>query len=138
MATVEIKTKVTFQDLLSGVEQLSKKDLEQFLENVLKIRAKKNTSVLSKKETELLKKINVSIPEETRKRFEVLKEKRELGTLTESENQEAVKIIDLMEIQQVERLTALLELSKLKNIPFRELGLKLGIFPNMQNDEANG
>ena len=44
MRTVEIKSKVTFQDLLAGVEQLESKDLEAFVEKVLKLRAKRIAS----------------------------------------------------------------------------------------------
>ncbi len=134
MPTVEIKSKVTFNDLLHGVEQLNGKDLEQFIEKVLNIRAKKAAPVLSKKETQLLKQIHQGLEDNLRIRFEELQEKRRAETITEKENKEAIDIINIMEAQRVERLKALLELSKLKGIPFEKLGLQLGIFPNMKSD----
>lgn len=58
MASINIKSENNFTNLLKKVEQLEISDLEKFVENVLKIRARKMAPSLSTKESALLKKIN--------------------------------------------------------------------------------
>ena len=56
MASIKTTSENSFTSLLQKVEQLEINDLEKFVENVLKIRARKIAPSLSKKESALLKK----------------------------------------------------------------------------------
>jgi len=129
MASIKIESQVTFQDLLKGVEQLEIKDLEKFVENVLKIRARKIAPSLSKEESSLIKKINKPLPKKLNQRFEVLNQKRQLETLTEREHKELIKITEKFEALNVARLKALADLSKIRQLPVRKLMKQLGITP---------
>lgn len=129
MASIKIESQITFQDLLKGVEQLEIKDLEKFVDNVLKIRARKITPSLSKEESTLIKKINKPLPKKLNQRFEVLNQKRQLETLTEMEHQELIEITKKFEALNVARLKALADLSKIRQLPVRKLMKQLGISP---------
>ena len=127
MSSIKIESQISFQDLLKGVEQLEIKDLEEFVESVLKIRAKKVAPSLSNKESALLKKINKPLPKKLQERFEVLNQKRKEETLTSAEQKELINITKKFESLNVLRLKALADLSKIRQTPVRELMNQLGI-----------
>lgn len=129
MASIKIESEISFTDLLKGVEQLEINTLEKFVENVLKIRARKIAPSLSKKESALLKKINKPLPKKLQDRFELLNKKRQLETLTTSEHQELIKITKKFETLNVTRIKALADLSKIRQLPVRDLMKQLGILP---------
>ena len=127
MSSIKIESQISFQDLLKGVEQLEIKDLEEFVESVLKIRAKKVAPSLSNKESALLKKINKPLPKKLQERFEVLNQKRKEETLTSAEQKELINITKKFESLNVLRLKALADLYKIRQTPVRELMNQLGI-----------
>ena len=129
MASIKTTSENSFTSLLQKVEQLEISDLEKFVENVLKIRARKIAPSLSKKESALLKKINKPLPKKTQARFEVLNNKRQLETLTKLEQVELIEITKKFEALNVARLKALADLSKIRQLPVRELMKQLGILP---------
>jgi len=129
MSSIKIESENGFTNLLKRVEQLEISDLEKFVENVLKIRARKIAPSLSKEESALLKKINKPLPKKMQDRFEVLNKKRQLETLTESEHQELIEITKKFETLNVVRLKALADLSKIRQLPVRDLMKQLGILP---------
>ena len=103
------------------------KDLEKFVENVLKIRARKVAPSLSKKESDLIKKINKALPKKLNRRFEILNQKRVSETLTTVEHEELMEITKKFESLNVIRLKALADLSKIRQVPVRKLMKQLGI-----------
>ena len=129
MASIKTASENSFTDLLQEVEQLEISDLEKFVENVLKIRARKIAPSLSKKESVLLKKINKPLPKKMQSRFEVLNKKRQLETLTKLEHSELIEITKAFEALNVARLKALADLSKIRQLPIRDLMRQLGILP---------
>ena len=129
MASIKTTSENSFTSLLQKVEQLEISDLEKFVENVLKIRARKIAPSLSKKESALLKKINKPLPKKTQARFEVLNNKRQLETLTKLEQVKLIEITKKFEALNVTRLKALADLSKIRQLPVRELMKQLGILP---------
>ncbi len=134
MGTVEIKSKVTFQDLLAGVEQLESKDLEAFVEKVLKLRAKRIAPSLSEKETGLLEIANRPIAPAILSRFDELNEKRISENLNPSEHQELLKLVKDIEFLNVDRMEALAELAKIRDMSLEEIMQQLGI----QMKRSNG
>jgi hypothetical protein len=65
MSTISVQSEVSLESMIRGVEQLSTPDLEQLVDRVLTIRARRRAPSLSRKETELLRKINQGLPVDT-------------------------------------------------------------------------
>ncbi|MCI5132911.1 MAG: hypothetical protein D3904_15700, partial [Candidatus Electrothrix sp. EH2] len=63
---------VVLNNLLKGVAQLETNDLEQFVSQVLTLRARRIAPSLSRQETEMLEKINQGLPPETQRHFLLL------------------------------------------------------------------
>lgn len=109
------------------MKQLSTPDLEQLVDRVLTIRARRRAPSLSRKETELLRKINQGLPVDTQQRFDELTAKRRAEMLNQEEHQELLQTLDQIEQHDVKRLEALAELSQLRNVSIRVLMKDLGI-----------
>ena len=134
MASIEIKTRVTYNELLKGVEQLELSELETFIQNILRLRANRIAPSLPEKESELLAIINQTIPSKLQQQFEVLDEKRQSETLTEKEHQKLLKILEKKENLNVERIIALGELANIRKMPLRKLMRQLGIKMPSENE----
>ncbi len=78
-------------------------------------------STISAQEAQLLEAIENHLPEDEQTRLDTLRDRCEWGELTEAEHQELVGYEDLLEQQRVERLEALIELAKLRNIDLMRL-----------------
>ncbi len=81
----------------------------------------------SDKESSLLIIVNKPLPKKMQTRFNVLNEKRKAETLSESERQELIKLTNKFEELNVNRLKALGALSKIRQVPIRQLMEKFGI-----------
>lgn len=127
MSTISVQSEVALESMIRGVEQLSTPDLEQLVDRVLTIRARRRAPSLSRKETELLRKINQGLPVDTQQRFDELTAKRRAEMLNQEEHQELLQTLDQIEQHDVKRLEALAELSQLRNVSIRVLMKDLGI-----------
>lgn len=127
MSTISVQSEVSLESMIRGVEQLSTPDLEQLVDRVLTIRARRRAPSLSRKETELLRKINQGLPVDTQQRFDELTAKRRAEMLNQEEHQELLQTLDQIEQHDVKRLEALAELSQLRNVSIRVLMKDLGI-----------
>ena len=127
MTTVEVRTQVSLYDLLNGVAQLDTPELENFVAQVLALRAKRFASSLPKQEAELLLKINQRWPIDTQRRYDELATKRQAETLTAEEQQELLGLIDQSEQADAERAQMIGDLAQLRNVPVPELMQDLGI-----------
>ncbi len=78
-------------------------------------------STVSAQEAQLLEVIENHLPEDEQARLDTLRERSEWGELSEAEHQELIGYEDLLEQQRVERLEALIELAKLRNIDLMRL-----------------
>jgi hypothetical protein len=115
--------------LLEEAKQLSLLDLEHLVKQLLALQAQRRAPSLSSDETALFLKINNGMTAEVHRRYCELIEKRREESLSPSEYEELLQLTDLSEKFQVERLEALIELSKLRNMPLRDLMDSLGIKP---------
>jgi hypothetical protein len=88
---------------------------------------------VSKREAELLQKINLDISPETWAEYAQLKEKRLQRTITETELERSQAIAEQIEIANAKRLEVLVELSKIRGISLRALMEELGI--NQKNND---
>ncbi|MBE9094772.1 STAS/SEC14 domain-containing protein [Tychonema sp. LEGE 07203] len=133
MPTVKIEAQISALDLLEAVQQLSQPELEQFIEQVLQFHAQKIAPSLSAKESELLIKINQDLPQELRELYQILLEKRERETLTESEYQQLLESTEQVEKYQAQRLEYLTQLAQIRQISLTNLITQMGLQP-INND----
>ena len=129
MPILQIQTEVSKNDLLRGVEQLNTTDLEDFIREILQIKAKRKAAKTNKKEAELLFTINHNFNEIEQIRFDELIKKRQSYTITEKELDELKSLSTYSEEIAVERVKALTELAALRNTMVRELMKELDVKP---------
>jgi hypothetical protein len=72
-------------------------------------------------ELELLQKINQALPEEIQLKYNDLSAKMRSQTITPEEHQDLLKLIDVVEEADSDRLQYLIQLSQLRNISLAEL-----------------
>lgn len=90
---------------------------------------KKNAPHLSRKESELLARINQLPDLEKRRRIEELTDKMEYESITDEEHAELLRLSDEMESFSVDRLQAVIDLAKHRKVPPAELMKQLGLVP---------
>ena len=78
-------------------------------------------------ELELLQKINQALPEEIQQKYNDLNAKMRSQTITAEEHQDLLKLIDIVEKADGDRLQNLIQLSQLRNISLPELMKQLQI-----------
>jgi hypothetical protein len=82
-------------------------------------------------ELELLQKINQALPEELQQQYNDLSAKMRSQTITPEEHQDLLKLIDIVEQSDGDRLQNLIQLSLLRNISLTELMEQLQIYPQL-------
>ncbi|MEG5140919.1 MULTISPECIES: hypothetical protein [unclassified Microcoleus] len=92
---------------------------------LLEFLAEPSEQTIASQEASLLQIIQHCLPVEEQKQLESLRERGEWGELTEAEQQELIGYEDLLEQQRVERLKALIQLAKLRNIDLTILNNEL-------------
>jgi len=128
MSHIQVKMESPFDELLKAVEQLSKHDLEQFVQQVVKLLARRRGPVLPRREAELFLKINQSVlPVNLQTRCDELIAKREAETLTPAEYKELIQLTDQVGELNVHRLKYLAELARLRQTSLPSLMMDLGI-----------
>jgi len=80
-------------------------------------------------ELELLQKINQALPAEMQQKYNNLSAKMRSQTITPEEHQDLLKLIDVVEKADGDRLQNLIQLSHLRNISLAELMEQLQIYP---------
>lgn len=127
MDTVRVEAHVTPKDLLKAVSQLSPKDLDQFVDEVVILRARQRAPNLSQRETELMLQINQGFSIDFRHRISTLQKKLHAERLSPDEHQEYLHLIAQVEERQAQRLEALAELARLEKTTVRAVMKRLGI-----------
>ena len=129
MSAATQETTILPEALLQEVSQFSDAALDNLFDRVLLLRAERRAPHLSEQETELLLKINIPLPEPTWKRYAELYTKLRANVLTELEDEELLQLIDIMEVDNAERIGHLAELANLRGMPLETLMKSLGIGP---------
>ncbi len=124
-----VQVQLSTEELLKAVSQLSKSDLDRFVQQTLELRARRSAPSLPQAEAELLQKINQSIPPEIQQRYETLITKRKAETLTPEEHTELLQLTGGIEHLEAQRITYLTELARLRRTSLGELMEQLGIHP---------
>ena len=127
MPKFSIEIQLSSAELLEAVEQLSLPELEEFASQIIALKAKRCTPTLPEEETELLTKINQSIPSETKNYYQQLIAKRDTETLTDTEYNELLKIGEQIEKFEAKRLEYLAKLANIRKVTLVELMDNLGI-----------
>ncbi len=99
-----VTIKITTERLLEAVEQLPLSELDEFIKQVMALRAKYNSPVPDEIEIALLEKINQKLPLEAQARYDELIGKRRAETLTADEYDELLRLTEYVENQQAERV----------------------------------
>ena len=94
----------------------------------MQIQAERMVDDLPLEEVLLLEKIRKQLPFELQERFKILKEKRLDEALSEIEHKEYLEIIEVIEMDNAEKVKHVGALALLRNRPILELGKELGIF----------
>jgi hypothetical protein len=82
---------------------------------------------VSEREATLLQQINLDISPEKWEIYVNLKEKRQKNSLTETEREHFLELIEEIELANARRITVLSELAQIRNVPIRVLMEQLGV-----------
>ena len=125
MTTIPIE--VSTEQLLRAVERLPPQELEAFVAQVIALRAQRNVPHLTQEETVLLRHINAPLAPDLQRRFNELVAKRQAETITPDELHELIGITDQIEQHDAQRLAALNDLARLRQMTTPALMDILGI-----------
>jgi hypothetical protein len=106
----------TWEEILANANEFSGKRVRLTL-------LEKGTS----KESDLLKEINLGVSADTWAEYHLLIAKRQAETLTEEEQQQLIGISDRLEVANVRRMKALIELANLRGQSLSRVMQELGI-----------
>lgn len=129
MATVRIEAEISSEDLLKAAGKLSPRDLEEFVQQVLALQARRRAPSLTEVESDLILKINQGAPAELQARYDELIDKRRAELLTPDEHAELLRLTDQMEGLEVQRVEHLAELARLRQTSITAVMGELGIRP---------
>ncbi len=107
---------ILLQDVLQGVSALETPDIEQFMFNIGQLLASRKSTNLDKKETQLLKEINHSLPIVLLERYNQLLANSEAETMTADENEEYLAIHEKIQRLNVKRYKKIQNLANLRGV----------------------
>lgn len=116
MASIQIKSEISINDLLASVEQLDGNQLDKVIKRLLTLRVKQQITQSPKLETQLIKKISKKLSKAKQKKYEELTQKRLNYTLSVKEQKELAAIIDTVEKIESDKMQAIFTLSQIKGI----------------------
>jgi len=134
MQGAQINSQDSLNDLFKGIERLDTASFEQVVKFITLLKTKRRVKHLSKKETELLLKINTLIAPETQARIDTLNDKADNLTISESERVELIQLLYKIEELDAKRLLYLTELSKIRNVSVLELMKQLKLLPKVERN----
>lgn len=129
MSTLHIQAQLSADQVLHALATLPLAEFEQFAQQVLALRLRRNATVLSASESELLVKINQGLPAELQQRYADLIAKREASSLTSEEYTALLHLTDEIEQREAERLECLAALAGIRQTTVGQLMDDLGLTP---------
>ena len=129
MTIVKVETELTTDNLLKAVGQLNKHEIEQFVSQVINLRAQRLVHRLSQAEAQFIMKINQGLPAEVKKRYDELVDKRRDESLSSEEYSELLRLSNQIENLEAKRMQSLSELARYRKVSPTELMKNLGIQP---------
>jgi hypothetical protein len=117
-----------FNEIVTKAQDLSFEELTELSKKIMQIQAERMVDDLPLEEVLLLEKIRKQLPLEVQERFKLLKSKRSGETLSKLEHQEYLDLIEVVEMDNAEKVKHVGALALLRNRPILELGKELGVF----------
>ncbi len=117
------------EQLLQAVDQIEISELRPFVAEILARASRRLAPSLSAEETELLQRINRGLSPAIEQRCRELDARRRADTLTVTEHEELLRLIDQVEAAQVERLSNLVALAEFRGTSLPKLMDDLGLEP---------
>jgi hypothetical protein len=127
MPTIQLRADVSPTELLRAVEQLPTQELEAFVQQMLRLRARRIAPHFAGEEGALLLRLNEGLPAEVWDRMRALEARREARELTPDEQQELVQLANRFEQFDADRLGVLSELARLRGVTLTQAMDDLGI-----------
>ena len=115
------------EQIISAVDHLSLLELEQVFDHVLAVQAERKAPHLTADESTLLARINQGLPSDLCERLVLLRAGRESDSISAVEYEELTRLTDHAEELHAERMTALVELARLRGVSLTALMDQLGI-----------
>ena len=125
--TEQVHISLSFSELIKAIEQLSPKDFEKFMSQILVLRAKKAVPSLSEEESILLMQINKGLPQNVKARYDALRMEKEAATLSDETYQELLALTEQIEAFELQRVQNLVKLAELRQTSLRNLMTTLDI-----------
>ena len=129
MAIVKVETELTTDNLLKAVGQLNKHEIEQFVSQVINLRAQRLVHRLSQAEANFILKINQGLPAEVQEQYDELIDKRRDEALSSEEYSELLRLTDQIEKMEAQRMLYQSELALYRKVSLTELMENMGIQP---------
>jgi hypothetical protein len=129
MPTVQLEAQLSPEQLLKAVGQLSTPELEAFADDVLTLRAERVAPRLPVDEAALLQQINQGLPDDLQARFDALVARRRAEVLIPQEHAELLALTEKIEQMDARRLEHLVDLSRLRKVPLKQLMEQMGLRP---------
>ena len=114
-------------ELLEAASALEPGRFEQFVKDILRVRAGRTARTLRADESAFLARINGGPSAEVWTESRRLRERLQQDTLTPAEHAELLRLTDILESYQADRAAALTDLAALRGQPLTELMDSLGI-----------
>ena len=127
MPTIQSKNSALTNKLLQATANLSPRELENFVNQAIILRAKRNAPNVSHDEAELLLKINQGLSPKMQRRFDELVEKLQAETMTAREREEFLRLTNRIEKQDAKRIALLGKLAEIRQQTLDEVTKDLGI-----------
>ena len=116
-------------DLIEDLPNETLPDLVRFIEFLRFKSGQEKLGARTESEAPLLAIALRRLPLEEQRRLSLLRARKEDGLLTPEEHAELLAFVERVENEDAERAGALLELSRLRNMPLRALMSELGLEP---------
>ena len=120
---------MSLDELIKAADRLDATELDLLLQQVVYLRARRKTVVLPEEEAQLLLRINQGIPADFLAQYQLLLQKRDAETLTDSEHSRLIQLSTQIEQIGAQRLEALADLAQLRQVSLLDLMETLGIQP---------
>jgi len=127
MATIQLEAQVSAKELFKAVKQLDPNELEQFVGQVISLRAARTMPSLPHSESDLLIKINQGVSTDLKLRYDILIAKRQAETLSNDEHSELLQLTKEIEGIEARRVEYLSQLAQLRQTTLSSLMQNLGI-----------
>ena len=120
---------VTAAEVVNAAQELSLPELETVIAQLIAVHARRAVEAGQIVEADLIRAIEDAIPPVLQQRYDQLKARRRSGTLTEAEHQEFLRLIDLVEQLDAQRLQHLAQLARLRGVSLEQIMADLGLTP---------